>query len=200
MEYPDAVQVIARADEAWAFIDIERSVREPGAIAGAPRSRVIQQVAVVFNEGGVKQVLPVSSSPRFYTFNRNLSTVFALDDGLYILSPPDTLGRWDGSGFAQFPFSRTDFPRLHALAATPPYQEDPVLEEVSRRHGWTPVMQGGSSFDSAEFTWNNGRFVLDCDKSTSPAAVRLRGADMGKEWSTVVAQYNATPRRANPGE
>ena len=201
VEYPDTFQVLARPGEAWLFLDIEKAVKAPGAIAGAPRSYTIQQLAVVFDENGVRQRIPITAPTRFETFNKNLSIVFGLDDGIYLLDRPSLLFRWNADHFGPVAgWTREGFAKVPALATVPDYQEDEVLDAASRQHGWTPVARADFMLDDAEFEWDGGRYVLDTDETTSPAKVRLRRVDAGHEWSAEIAKYNAVSRPARRGE
>src|SRR5687768_11505458 len=77
VELAGPAQIVGNESAAWLFLDIERSVRAPGIIAGAPRRRVIDRVAVAFNGDGVLRQLSLPVGPPD-TFNENLSIVFGL--------------------------------------------------------------------------------------------------------------------------
>ena len=198
VEYPGAVQVIANAKRAWVFCNIEKSVKEPGAIAGAPRTRTIAQVAVCFDENGVVQRIPITVGPRS-TFNHNLVEVFGLDDGLYMLGPsPSELSKWRGDRFEPLAdVTRESFAKLPELATTPHYREAPLLERASRTHGWTPLVKENDWIgDALPFTWNGGSFVLQVDRTTSPAGVHLRRKEARREWSSPIGNFAPKARPA----
>ena len=201
VEHLDAFQVLARPGEAWLFLDIEKSVMAPGAIAGPPRGHSVQQLAIVFDEGGVRRQIPITSGTRYQTFNSNLSIVFGLDDGIYVLDRPSRLSRWNADHFEPVPeWSREAFAAVPDLAKAADYQEDEVLDAATIRSGWTPVAREHVSMGRAGFHWNGGIYIIDTDTTIVPAKVRLRRADDGHEWSADIAQYNGRLRPARRGE
>lgn len=199
VEHVGPIQVVANEDRAWVFLEIERSVREPGLIAGSARRHTIAQVVIEFDENGVarRTELPPGTG---LTFHENLGTLFGLDDGIYLLQHhPFQVLRWDGKGFVHSA-SPERFSKLPELAGVARYHEEAVLDRASQRHGWALLVRESHSFHRPSFTWNGGSYVLNVATGSSPASVRLSRTDAGRAWSSDVASLDQRERPARRGE
>lgn len=191
---PDAHQLLAGPEQAWLFLDIQKSVKEPGAIAGAPASHTVAQVAVLFDEDGVIQVIPLLVGPRS-TFNHNLVEIFGLDDGLYMLGSSNRIMKWTGTQFGPRDSSMEVFRKLPGLPATPESARGSFLDATSRSHGWEPLLKENDFWDSSKIiSWKGGVFHIVVNETTTPATVQLQRLDGGREWSATIATYNPNAR------